>query len=143
MKASELGFEDIHLGMTYSFSKKISKKDVMAFADLTGDFNPLHTDDAFGTKSQFGSTIVHGMLAGSLFSTLVGMYCPGKNALYLSQSLQFRHPILPGDTVEVRGTVSAMNGSTRMITLKTEIVKDHKVCISGEAIARVQVDKDG
>jgi acyl dehydratase len=140
MNAPDLRFEDIVVGATYSFSKKISQKDVMAFADLTGDHNPLHTNSGFGAKSQFKSTIVHGMLAGSLFSTLVGMHCPGKNALYLSQSLQFRSPILPDDSVMVKGTIVAKNESTRIITMKTEVLRDGKVCISGEAMVRVQAE---
>jgi acyl dehydratase len=137
MKAADLGFADIKEGEIYQFTKKITFDDAMQFADLTGDFNPLHVDKEFGKNSQFKQNIVHGMLAGSLFSTLVGMYCPGKNSLYLSQTLNFKRPIFCDDTVTVKGTVIAKNDTIHLITLKTEIIKEGKICISGEAKIKV------
>ena len=119
--------------MVYSFERIITKKDVLSFATLTGDWNPLHTDEKYASKSQFGQNIVHGMLAGSLFSALIGMYCPGENSLYLSQTLDFRSPIFYNDLVEVRGEVVAKNDSIKVITLKTEILKEGKIVINGEA----------
>lgn len=136
-KAADLSLADIDVGEKYQFTKKITADNVFKFADLTGDFNPLHTDKKFGEKSQFKRNIVHGMLAGSLFSTLVGMYCPGKNALYLSQTLNFKLPIFYDDTIIVKGTVIAKNDAINLITLKTEIIKEEKVCISGEAKIKI------
>lgn len=133
MRVANLCLADIKVGKTYQFIKKFSKEDILKFANLTGDFNPLHTDKEFGEKSQFKTNIVFGMLAGSLFSTLVGMHCPGKHALYLSQTLQFRLPVYFDDVINVKGTVMAINEFTRLITLKTEIIKEGKICINGEA----------
>jgi 3-hydroxybutyryl-CoA dehydratase len=135
--AAKLGYADIKEGAVYEFSRKITQQDVQDFARLTGDNNPLHTNPSYGAQSPFKGNIVHGMLAGSLFSTLVGMHCPGEKCLYVSQSLQFRQPLLPGDTVTVRGTVTGKSDSIRMVTLKTEIMKNGAVAIGGEA--RVQV----
>jgi acyl dehydratase len=132
-KIADLNFADIKEGATYQFTKKITRDCVLKFADLTGDFNPLHVDEEFGKKSQFQKNIVHGMLAGSLFSTLVGMNCPGKRSLYLSQTLNFKAPLFYDDIVTVKGTVIAKNEAVRIITLKTEIEKEGKVCINGEA----------
>lgn len=140
MKAADLNFADIKEGEIYQFTRKITSDDVLKFADLTEDFNPLHVDKEFGAKSQFKQNIVHGMLVTSLFSTLVGMYCPGKRSLYLSQTLNFKMPIFYDDTVTVKGTVAAKNEAIHLITLRTEIIKGEKVCISGEAKIRVLKD---
>ena len=136
-KAALINYSDIKQGDVHLFSRKISSKDVMDFAKLSGDFNPLHVDAEFGKKSQFNGNIVHGMLAASLFSTLVGMRCPGEKSLYMSQTLNFRQPIYYNDTVIVKGTVISKNDSIKMITLKTEILKNNKVAIDGEAKVRV------
>ena len=140
MKAKDLSLSDIKEGETYQFTKKITSNDVLEFANLTGDFNPLHVDKEFGEKSQFKRNIVHGMLVGSMFSTLIGMYCPGMKSLYLSQTLNFKIPIFYDDTVTVKGTVTAKNDAIHLITLKTEIIKEGKVCINGEAKIKVLED---
>lgn len=136
-KAAKLSYSDINEGDACSFERKISKQDVMDFAKLSGDFNPLHVDPDFGKKSQFKANIVHGMLAASLFSSLVGMHCTGEKSLYISQTLKFRQPIYYDDTVMVRGTIVSKNDSIRIITIKTEILKEDKIAIDGEAKVKV------
>lgn len=136
-KAANIDYSAINKGDIYLFKRKISKQDVVDFAKLSGDFNPLHVDVDFGKKSTFKNNIVHGMLAGSLFSTLIGMYCPGEKSLYMSQTLNFRLPLYYNDTVLVRGTVISKNDSVRIITLKTEILKGNKVIVDGEAKVKV------
>ena len=128
MKLSE-----IQEGNVYSFERVLSPQDVTAFAALSGDFNPLHCDPETGRKSEFGGTIVHGMLTASLFSRLVGMFCPGKSALYLAQTLSFKQPVFPGDSVKVKGTVLSKSDTARIVTLKTEILKGTTIVVSGEA----------
>lgn len=132
-----LNYNSITIGSVYSFRRKITKKDSLAFANLSGDFNPLHTNEMFGQKSQFKKNIVHGMLGGIFFSTLIGMYCPGEKSLYLSQTLNFRLPLYYGDNIVVKGTVIDKNDSINLITLRTEIIKDNKIAINGEAKVRV------
>lgn len=135
--AAQLRYEDIAVGAVYEFKRIISVDTVMAFATLTGDYNPLHRDPVFGAQSQFGKNIVHGMLAASFFSTLIGMYCPGMRALYMSQTLEFRKPMFYGDTVIVRGSVTAKHDSVHLITMKTEIIKGDEAMVEGEAKVRV------
>jgi len=130
-------YEDIKVGDVYSFKKTLNKQDVLNFAKLTGDHNKLHVDETFGKKSKFKQNISHGMLAGSLFSTIIGMHCPGEDGFYISQTLNFKMPIFYGDKLLVKGTVINKNDSIKMITLKTEILKENKVAISGEAKAMV------
>ena len=134
---SPMKYEDIKIGEIYSFNRKISKKDVLVFAKLTGDFNALHVNEIFGRKSIFKKNVVHGMLVGSLFSTLVGMHCPGENGLYLSQSLNFKSPLFYEDEVTVRGTVIDKNDSVKVLVLKTEILRDGKITIQGEARVKI------
>ena len=139
--ASDIGYSDIKVGAVYSFEKEFSQKDVMDFAKLTGDFSPLHVDEEFGKKSRFKRNVIHGMLAASLFSTLVGMYCPGKKCIYLSQTLKFRKPIFPGDRLLVKGTVISKSESIRVVTIKTEILVKDIVVTDGEAKAMVTEDE--
>jgi len=131
--AKKLGYREVSIGDKYEFKRELSKEDVKVFAELTGDMNPLHVNEEFGRKSKFGKNVVHGMLAGALFSRLVGMYCPGENCLYVSQTLNFRNPLFYGDEVTVRGTVISKNDGLRMVVLKTEIIKEGTVVINGEA----------
>lgn len=140
MKAANLNYSDIKKGDVYSFDKKLSREDVINFANLTGDFNPLHVDEQFGKKSIFKRNIVQGMLVASLFSTLVGMYCPGEKCLYLSQTLNFRSSVFYADTVTVKGTVISKNDSIKVITLRTEIIKAGKAVIIGETKVKVLED---
>lgn len=139
-EAATLGFDEINVGDIFQFEKVITRENVLSFANLTGDHNPLHVDEEFGKKSQFNRNVIHGMLAGSLFSTLVGMYCPGKKSLYMSQTLNFRLPLYYDDTVIVRGTVTNKTESIRLVTLKTEIMKEDTVVINGEAKVKVMGD---
>lgn len=132
-KASILNYNDIKVGDTYNFFRTIIEANVNNFAKLLGDFNPLHTDKEYGKNSKFRKNIAHGMLAGSLFSTLIGMHCPGEKSLYISQSLYFKKPIFFGDNLEVRGTVVDKSDSIKIITIKTEIFRGEELAVSGEA----------
>ncbi len=134
---AHLNFSDIQVGASYTFTKVISEETVDQFAQITGDFNPLHCDPAYGKQSKFKKNIAHGMLIGSLFSTLVGMYCPGRDCLYLSQTLKFRRPIFLEDQVTVKGTVSNKSESVKILTMKTEVIVDGKIAVSGEAKVRI------
>jgi 3-hydroxybutyryl-CoA dehydratase len=132
-----LSYDAILIGKIYSFERTITRQDVVAFSDLTGDRNPLHMDENFGRESEFGSNIVHGMLIGSLFSTLVGMYCPGEKSLYMGQTLQFKLPLYINDHVLVRGTVLEKSNATKIIKLKTEVLRAGEAIITGEAKVKV------
>lgn len=136
IKAAVLRFSEIQLGAVYQFSKEISKQDVMDFAKLTDDFNPLHVDPDFAKKTSFKKNIIHGMLSASFFSTLVGMYCPGENSLFMSQTVKFKLPLYYDDKIMIKGTVIAKNESVKLITLKTEILKGENIAVEGEAIVK-------
>jgi 3-oxoacyl-[acyl-carrier protein] reductase len=108
-------------GRTEAVSRRITAEDVAAFAALSGDHNALHVDDEFAARTEFRERVAHGFLHASILSQLIGMKLPGRGALYLSQTLDFSHPVFIGDTVEARGTVEAVDPATRILTLRTEI----------------------
>ena len=102
---SEYTFEDIKVGQRFKFTIKITEKLLNDFAILSGDQNPLHMDENYANSTPFKKRVCHGMLLASFFSRLIGMHMPGKNALYFSQSLNFKSPCFIGDEVIVEGEV--------------------------------------
>jgi len=134
----DLVYADIKIGDTFSFKRFIDEKMIDTFADLTSDYNPLHVDHQYAKNTEFGGRIAHGMLIGSLFSTLVGMVCPGKRALYLSQDLRFRNPLRPGNTVEVFGTVIEKFDALKVIEIQTT-VKDKNGSLIVDGVAKVKI----
>lgn len=116
-------FSDLKLGDSVSFEIRVSPEKVHSFAELVGDFSPLHMDEGFARQTQFSGRIVHGMLLASHFSTLVGMYLPGRNALYLGQEIDFIKPVPVGEQIlNVVGTLIEKHEATRTIIIRTEIV---------------------
>ena len=135
---NELKYEDIFIGQQESFTIKITDSMVEKFSNLSGDLNPLHMDNKFAESSSFNKRIVHGMLLASFFSQLVGMKLPGKNALYFSQTLNFRSPCYIDDEIEVVGEVIEKSDSTQIITLSTTIFNKSKTCLI-DGIAKIIV----
>jgi acyl dehydratase len=133
-KPAELHFEDIEINDEIKFNVKITEEMIDNFAALSGDYNPMHTNQEYASNTDFGKKICHGMLLASFFSRLVGMYIPGKKALYFSQSLNFRNPCFINDEVTIIGIVIEKKSSTKMIKLKT-IIKNFKeqLIVDGEA----------
>lgn len=125
----EYTFEDLFVGQKASFSQKIDESMIIDFAKISGDFNPLHMDENYASNTNFGKRVCHGMLLASFFSQLLGMYLPGKNSLYFSQSLNFKNPCFIGDEVVIQGEILEKKSSTRIITLKTTIHNQAGKCI--------------
>lgn len=97
---------DVQVGQTASFAKTISESDVYGFAGLVGDFNSAHLNQVEAEKGIFGRRVAHGMLVGSLISTVLGMKLPGSGTIYLEQNLKFRRPVYFGDTATATVTVA-------------------------------------
>jgi acyl dehydratase len=131
-------FESIKLGQTAQFEIKIDEMTLNDFAKLSGDYNPLHMDDDYAKKTKFGKRVCHGMLLASYLSRLIGMYLPGKNALYFSQTLNFRLPCFIGDQIMIKGEVIEKHETTKIITLKTTIVNQTGKCLI-DGLAKVLV----
>ncbi len=129
---------ELKVGYSDSVTRTITAKDVETFASLSGDQNPLHMDDEFAARTEFSQRVVHGFLHASLLSTLVGMKIPGREALYLSQTIEFTAPVFIGDTVEARGTITKVDKTTRTITMDTVITTQNgDVVLRGVAKANV------
>ena len=135
---NELSYDDISIGQQESFMIKITESMVEKFSKLSGDLNPLHMDNEFAKSSSFNKRIVHGMLLASFFSQLIGMKLPGKNALYFSQTLNFRSPCYIDDEIEVIGEVTEKSDSTQIITVSTTIFNKSKTCLI-DGIAKIIV----
>jgi len=126
---NSINFKEITIGYSKKFTVKITSKMLEDFATLSGDYNPLHMDSEYAEKTQFKKQVCHGMLLTSFFSRLIGMYIPGKNALYFSQTVNFRSPCFVDDIVTVIGEVTEKRETTKMITVKTEIYNQNNICL--------------
>ena len=134
----EYSFNEIQIGLKHHFEINIDEKLVEDFAKVSGDFNPLHMNEQYSKQTKFKKRVCHGMLLASFFSRLVGMYLPGKNALYFSQNLNFIEPCFIGDSIVVKGEISDKSEATKMIKIKTTI-KNIKEKTLVEGIAQVLV----
>ena len=109
------------LGDSASLTKEVLWADVQQMALVTGDNNPLHTDEEFARKSMFKRRIAHGLIAAGLISAVLGTKLPGPGTIYLSQTLQFLAPVFPDDIITATVTVIDMDTKRRTATLKTEV----------------------
>src|SRR5664279_4866905 len=115
----ELAFADITVGDTASFSKTVTESDVVTFAGLTSDFNPIHVDAEYARESLFKERIAHGMLLAGFISAVLGTQLPGPNAIYMGQTLEFKLPAKIGDTVTATVTVTEKRDEKRILKLDT------------------------
>jgi 3-hydroxybutyryl-CoA dehydratase len=130
-----LTYEDIKVGDTAEFSKTITQFDVYQFAGITGDFNPVHINKEFAEQSMFKEQIAHGMLTGSLISTVLGTKLPAENTIYLGQNLKFVAPVKFGDTVTARVEVTEKRDDKHIIKLKTQVHNQRgELVVDGEAV---------
>jgi 3-hydroxybutyryl-CoA dehydratase len=123
------------VGDTATRTKTVTDADIRAFAELTGDHNPVHLDDEYAAATRFGRRIAHGMLAASLVSATLANELPGRGTVYLSQSLRFVAPVFPGDAVTARVTVTKVREDKPVVTLETVCTnQDGATLLRGEAV---------
>ena len=140
-KPSEYSFDEIEIGLQKSFKIFISEDYLDDFAKLSGDDNPLHMNEEYASSTSFKKRVCSGMFLSSFFSRLVGMYLPGKHALYISQSLNFVNPCFIGETITVGGKVIDKSPATKIIKLETTITNESgKRIIDGNAQVIVRDD---
>jgi 3-hydroxybutyryl-CoA dehydratase len=126
--------EDLQVGQSAESRRTVSAADIDGFAAVSGDHNPVHVDDAFAATTPFGGRIAHGMLAAAFISAAVGNELPGPGAVYITQSLKFRRPVKPGDTVATRVEITAIDARRGWVTLKTACSVGGKTVVDGEAV---------
>src|SRR5215467_8999143 len=132
-----LFFEDLSIGMTETLSKTVASSDVIGFAQLTGDRNPIHLSEHFAAKTTFGRRIAHGLYTASLISAVLGTRLPGPGAVYVSQTLNFRAPVRIGDTVEVTVTVAELDPQRQRARLACTCRVGEAIVLDGEALVKV------
>jgi acyl dehydratase len=123
------------IGATASITKTIGNDEIAAFAAVSGDVNPMHLSAEFARRTRFRRPIAHGMLTASLISAVIGTKLPGPGSIWVSQTLNFRRPVFPGDTITTSATVTAVRGDQLLVTLKTQCAnQDGRVVLDGEAL---------
>ena len=126
----------IKAGDSAELTKTVSGADIAKFAEVTGDNQPLHLDDAHAAKTRFKRRIAHGMLSAGFISAALGTkLAPHATVVYLSQSLRFRAPVYPGDTITAKIAVTAIDAEKRFVTCSTECVNQSgETVLTGEAL---------
>jgi 3-hydroxybutyryl-CoA dehydratase len=129
--------EDLAVGMESSLSKTVSQGDIEAFAEVSGDKNPVHLDADYAAKTMFKERIAHGMLSAAYISALFGMQMPGPGAIYMSQTLQFKAPVKIGDTVVTTVKVAELVPEKKRAKFDCVCAVDGKPVVVGEAMLMV------
>jgi 3-hydroxybutyryl-CoA dehydratase len=129
--------EDLSPGMSATFSKTITEADIVMFAGVSGDNNAIHINEEFAASTQFGGRIAHGFLTASVISAAIAGRLPGPGSVYLEQTMRFRAPVRPGDTVHATVTVKDIAFERGRATLDTVCQVGKTVVVSGEALVKV------
>ncbi len=131
--ARTLSFEELSVGQSASRTRVITEADIIAFANVCHDHNPVHLDAAYAATTIFKERIAHGMLSAGIMSGLFGEDLPGPGAIYVAQSLKFRAPVKIGDTLVARAEVLSKVEGKNLVVFKTECRVGDKIVVEGEA----------
>ena len=134
LEIKQANLDDIAVGQKAFVERTFDADAVRAFAELSGDMNPVHLDADYAATTPFGRPIVHGLLTASLISTVVGTRLPGQGSIYVSQTLRFRAPVFVGDTVRAEAEVTEVRRDRRRVVLATRCLVGEKVVVTGEAV---------
>lgn len=130
--------EDFYIGQSASLKKVFDSDEVLAFAELSLDRNPIHIDENYAEHGLFGKRIVHGFLVGSLISAVFGTKLPGEGAVYLHQEMNFRKPVFHGDEITATVTVTNVRKDKSILYFDTKCKNDRgDVVIDGKAVLKV------
>lgn len=132
-----LFLEDLTVGQSAELVRTVTEGDIVAFAQVTGDTNPVHLDADYAATTSFGERIAHGMLSAGYISAVLGTTLPGPGAVYLSQTLNFKRPVKIGAEVVARVTVTAIDEAKARVTLDTTCLVGGKAVVGGEAVVLV------
>ncbi|UPT64202.1 MAG: MaoC family dehydratase [Hyphomonadaceae bacterium JAD_PAG50586_4] len=132
-----LYFEDLSVGMREDYSKHVRASDVVGFAELSGDRNPIHLSEHFAAKTPFGGRIAHGLYTASLISAVIGTRMPGPGAIYISQTLRFLAPVKIGDTVIASVEIVELVEKGRRAKLRCECRVGDTLVLEGEAEVKI------
>ncbi|PIW27105.1 MAG: (R)-hydratase [Rhodospirillales bacterium CG15_BIG_FIL_POST_REV_8_21_14_020_66_15] len=130
-------FEDLEVGQSDEYSRTISESDILIFAGVSGDTNPVHLNHEFASETMFEGCIAHGLLTASYISTVIGTKMPGPGCIYVGQSLKFKGPVKAGDTVTARATIVEKIEDRKFVRIQTQCLVGDKVVLDGEATIMV------
>lgn len=133
MTAKTMYFEDLEVGQEASLSNTVTEAGISAFADISGDRNPVHLDAAYAASTMFKERIAHGMLSAAYISAVFGMKLPGPGSIYISQSLAFKAPVKIGDTVVTTVKVVELIPEKKRVRFETVCTVNGKPVLTGEA----------
>jgi 3-hydroxybutyryl-CoA dehydratase len=132
-----LYFEDVRVGMREAYSKHVKSSDVVGFAEISGDRNPIHLSEHFAAQTPFGGRIAHGLYTASLISAVIGTRLPGPGAIYISQTLRFLAPVRIGDTVVASVEIVELSEKGRRAKLRCECKVGDTLVLEGEAEVKI------
>lgn len=130
-------FEDLKVGMTASFGRTVTEADIVLFAGVSGDTNPIHINEEYAAATMFKGRIAHGILSAAFISCVLGTQLPGPGAVYVAQSLRFKAPVRIGDTVTATVEVTELLPERKRANFKTFCAVRGNVVIDGEATLMV------
>lgn len=126
---------NIKIGDSFKKDRLVTDELVRAFAEVSGDFNPIHLDEEFAKTTRFGRRIAHGMLSGALISAVLGYEMSERKIVYLSQTLKFTAPVFIGDTVTTTATVTAIREDKNIVTMDTVCTNQNgESVVKGESV---------
>jgi acyl dehydratase len=129
---------NIKVGDTFTKERLVTDELVRAFAEVSGDYNPIHLDEEFAKTTRFGRRIAHGMLSGAFISAVLGYEFGERKIVYLSQTLKFTAPVFIGDTVTTTATVTNIREDKQIVTMETVCTKqDGEIVVKGESAVMV------
>jgi 3-hydroxybutyryl-CoA dehydratase len=128
-----VNIDDFEIGMSFDYRRSVGKKDVVAFAEVSGDKNPIHLDARYAEKTRFGRCIVHGMLTASFISKVFGTDFPGPGCIYLSQTLKFLKPVFVGDIVTTSVRIISIDRVRSRLVFETTCSVLDTLVVNGEA----------
>ncbi len=127
-------FEDLAIGMEASWARTVTEADLKAFADISGDYNPVHLDAEYAANTPFKKRIAHGMLSASYISTVLGTKLPGAGTIYISQTLNFKAPVHIGDEVMSTVTITELIEDKKRAIFNCACTVNGKVVLEGQAV---------
>lgn len=129
--------DELSIGMTAELTRDITEERIQRFAEASDDFNPVHMDEEYASKTAYRGRIAHGLLSASFVSAVVGTLLPGPGAIYLHQTMDFHKPVRISDVVVGRVTITHIDHDSARVTLKTECLVNGESVLDGEAVIRV------
>ena len=130
-------FEDLEIGLSATVTRIVTAEGIQAFAEVSGDFNPVHLDEAYAADTMFKQRIAHGILSASYVSSVFGMHLPGPGCIYISQTLNFKAPVHIGSEVVTRVEVQELIPKRRRAIFACPCHVGETLVLDGEAVVMV------